>query len=211
MNPLALFFLEMFQLMNQRLVWNFEINTTPLLDIKSLPHYEKEDIKWEARYFWSHHEIICLTGLDDSFLDLRQYEIKHREDHYLLLTDNDFNIKKRREELQYKPLLQEQDNIRGFGKKIDLYHASSPVDLQPDMLHKKGKQVTVCKITLIHKFPTVPSVKLELARLCIQDNVFFSTCIEGRSKTLVTHIAKHLLPGHVSCDYVSFLKQFVKP
>ncbi|ASQ47250.1 hypothetical protein [Legionella clemsonensis] len=197
--------------MNQRLVWNFEINAVPLLDIKTLSNHERENIKWEARYFWSHHEIICLTGLDDSFLDLSRYDIKHREDYYLLLPGNNYNIKRRREELQYKPLLQKQDNICGFGKKIDLYRDSPSADLQVETLSKKSKQINVSKVAFIYKFPTTPSVKLELARLLVKEKIFFSACIEGRSQFLVTHMAKHLLPDQVSCDYVSFLKQFVKP
>ncbi|CEK09418.1 hypothetical protein [Legionella hackeliae] len=197
--------------MNQRLVWNFEINNTPILNIQDLPQSEKESIKWEARYFWSQKEIICLKGLNDSFLDLGNYEIKHRNDQYLLLADDNYNLKKRRDELQYKPLLKEIDGIRGYGSKIDLCHNSAPEHLSLETIQKQALTIAVPKIALIYKFPTVPVVKLELARLTVAEKHFFTVCIEGRSQFLVNHIAKHLLPNQVSCDYVNFLKQIIKP
>ncbi|WED42658.1 hypothetical protein [Legionella cardiaca] len=206
--------------MNQRLVWNFEINPTPPLDLLSLAKDEKDKLKWEARYFWPENTIVTLIGLNDSFLDLGNYEIKHRNDNYLLLPDSDYNIKQRRDELQYKPLLQKIDNIRAYGKKIDLNQPMMPNHSHNTenasltnlltQVQDKAVHVAVHKIVLIYKFPTTPAIKLELARLTVYEKIYFSVCIEGRSQLLVSHIAKHLLVNHVSCDYVNFLRPLQK-
>ncbi|KTC87086.1 hypothetical protein [Legionella brunensis] len=205
--------------MNKRLIWNFEINDQPQLVLDSLPQGEKESIKWEARYFWPEDSIIILNGLDSSFLNLSNYEIKNRQDYYLLLSDYDYNIKQRRDELQYKPLLQEIDNIRGYGKKIDLnlYTSNSlPAALHSTIgllsqLQEKAIKLSVSKIALLYRFQTTPAIKLELARLKVHEKIFFSVCIEGPSQLLVTQIAKYLLPDQISCDYVSFLRQLFTP
>lgn len=194
--------------MTKRLVWNFEINSSSLLNF-SLLIASKEEIKWEVRFFWLEEQIICLNGLDDRLLDLGNYEIKERQDNYLVIPDSNYNVKQRRDELQYKPLLQEIDGVCGYGKKIDLTSSS----IQDPSIHliaqacTKATNIAVSKTALIYKLPTTPTIKLELARLNIAGKFYFSACIEGRSQTLVKQIAKHLLPNQISCDYVNFLKQ----
>lgn len=202
--------------MNKRLVWNFEISSDNLLIFNNLKDI-REELRWEARFFWPEDAIIYLNGLDNHFLALSNYEIKHREDQYFLLTDHDFNIKQRRNQLFYKPHLQKKDLLIGYGKKINL--AESPPDLilagsnnlrVTDLLEKLDKNqqiISVSKEALIYKFPSTPTIKLELARLEISKCVYFSLCVEGRSQALVTTLARGLLGTKVSCDYVSFLKQ----
>lgn len=202
--------------MNTRLVWNFELNHTDLLDLENLKA-EREEIRWEARYFWPADEIIVLSGLDNHFLAPSNCEAKHRQDRYALLTGDNFNIKRRRMEWLYKPLLAEAEGLRGYGKKINLEQCQSDeilpgsLGLQvQDLIHQlenHPKTIELSKEALIYKFPSEPTIKLELARLEMNDNVYFSLCIEGRSQFLVSLIAKHLLGTQVSCDYVSFLKQ----
>ena len=148
---------------------------------------------------------------------MSNYEIKHREDQYSLLADYDFNIKRRRNQLLYKPLLQKKDFLSSYSKKINL--TESPPDLVlagtnnlrvTDLLEKNEQIISVSKEALIYKFPSTPTIKLELARLEIGKCVYFSLCVEGRSQTLVRTLARGLLGTKVSCDYVSFLKQ-IKP
>lgn len=202
--------------MNTRLVWNFEINQNNLLNLENL-NADREEIRWEARYFWPGDTIICLNGLDNRFLTLSNYEIKLRPDRYALLTNHNFNIKQRRMQWLYKPLLAEAEGMRGYGKKIDLANCladeilpgSNGVRAQ-DLLEQIDNHLTTVELVkeaLIYKFPSEPTIKLELARLKLDESVYFSLCVEGRSQFLVSLIAKHLLGTQVSCDYVSFLKQ----
>lgn len=205
--------------MNKRLVWNFEINTDNPLDLQALPHEEKEEIRWEARFFWPEDQIITLYGLEDSFFDLSTYQAKRRQDSYSLLSNLNYNIKRRRLQLLYKPLLKKTDYLQGYGKKINL--ADYPADevlpgtdnvYTPTLFAqlKDSQTIDVIKDTLTYKFPLEPAIKLELARLLINKKIYFSACIEGRSQLFVKTLANHLLKKQISCDYVSFLKQTLK-
>ncbi|WP_028389409.1 hypothetical protein [Legionella fairfieldensis] len=202
--------------MNKRLIWNFEI------DDKSPALYylndEKDSIRWEARYFWPDNTIIPLHGLNDRFLTLSHYEIKHREDSYMLLTEHNYNIKQRFDQLLYKPVVHITDGLYGYGKKINLksYPADEIVPGTPfsasellPRLRTSGQSISVVKDVLIYRFPTAPTVKLELARLTINKTNYLSACLEGRSYTVVKTLAKHLLKDAISCDYVHFLKQIL--
>ncbi|MDP1603593.1 MAG: hypothetical protein Q8M03_10050 [Legionella sp.] len=203
--------------MNKRLVWNFEINNEPPLDFSSLPEDDSEEIRWEARYFWGSDTIITLHGLDDKFFNIALFESKERRDRYYLLPNLDYNIKVRRDELFYKPLLIKERACQAFGKKINLStHPASDtlpglpaitVDKLLDLINTESENVYVEKVALIYKFDTNPRIKLELARLKIADTIYFSACIEGRSKQLVTLISKHVFPKTPTGDYVHFLKE----
>lgn len=202
--------------MNTRLVWNFELNYANLLPLNNLED-SREELRWEARYFWPGKAIIPLNGLDERFLALSNYEFKHRQDDYTLLPKLPLNIKKRRNELVYKPLLQETKILRGYGKKIKL--ADCPPDLilpgrqglkVGDLLtelEENSLEIEVTKEAMIYQFLSEPKIKLELSRLEIRQNIYFSLCVEGRSQKLVAEIARQLLGTEVSCDYVAFLKK----
>jgi hypothetical protein len=205
--------------MNTRLVWNFELSNSNLLyldDLKESP----DELRWEARYFWPGDAIISLKGLDSRFLALSNYEAKHRQDCYSLLADSNFNIKQRRMQLFYKPLLQETDLLRGYGKKINLADYPSDLILPGSrlsaaellkQLENNQQEIEVAKEALIYKFPSEPTIKLELARLEIAKKIYFSLCVEGRSQTLVASLARQLMIKELSCDYVSFLKGILAP
>lgn len=203
--------------MNQRLVWNFEFNTqetTPSLEYPMAK--EAEAIRWEIRFFWPHNTIICLNPAESTLLDLANYQRKERDDHYYLLPEYDYNIKKRREEILYKPLIKKVRQAVGFGSKTALEMDAESSFIQDLQLQKiaqqieaTGKVVHVKKQAFIYKFPTKPTIKLELARLEVLNQIYFSACIEGKSLGLVENIANHLLDKQVSCDYVSFLKKIL--
>ena len=103
--------------MNKRLVWNFEVSDSKNLDFHRL-YDEKDEIRWEARYFWPEKTIIILHGLDERFLALSNYEIKHRQDCYILLPDSPYNIKQRRLNYSINPI--QEEGILGAMVKIDL-------------------------------------------------------------------------------------------
>lgn len=203
--------------MNRRLVWNFEFapTVTPLPSTCFMEQ-KSEGQKWEIRFFWPDDETVILNTLDNSLLDLANYQLKHREDYYYLLPDGNHNIKRRRDELLYKPLLKKEKQAMGFGAKININTleahtpSTSPVDAQLEELAervmKNGVEVYVKKEAFIYKFPTKPKVKLELARLEVHNKIYLSACIEGKSLNLVETIAEHLLGKRISCDYVTFLK-----
>lgn len=207
--------------MNKRLVWNFEIEGKQADQFPHLPPQEREDIRWEARFFWQEESIITLHGLGEDFLNLGHYQCKQRLDKYHLLEDFTYNIKFRREELVYKPLLAVQGTLQGFGKKIDLQQADPDNQLagEPAIsarellqhIHANQRTTTVEKVALIYKFTSVPTIKLELSRLKIDAQTYFSACIEGRSANLVQIICDHIFKQQKTTDYVHFLKQQVKP
>lgn len=205
--------------MNKRFIWNIEINNDEILSLKNLTD-ERDELRWEARYFFNEDEIITLFGLDNQFLLLSNYQVKHREDSYVLLADNHYNIKHRRQEILYKPLLQKEAPAVGYGKKINLKEypeqeiLPGTKNLTPAMLlahiQHNPKEIGVIKDALIYKFPGTPTIKLELARLAINTRIYYSICVEGHSRTLVKRLAKHIVGKKSSCDYVSFLKQTQK-
>ncbi|MDX1836377.1 hypothetical protein DIZ81_01895 [Legionella taurinensis] len=205
--------------MKKRLVWNFEIDPTHAEQFPTLVPAAKESLRWEARYFWTENDIAVLNGLSDYYLDLTRYESKHREDTYHLLLPFDFNIKVRRGELLYKPLLDQTPLLLGFGKKIPLHEQPSEAVLPGtdglsarqllELIEKGSQLITVEKDALIHQLTHEPTIKLELSRLKLGSRIFFSACLEGRSQALVQALARHLFPDLKPCDYVRFLKQQV--
>jgi hypothetical protein len=203
--------------MNKRLVWNFEINVSKRSNIEQLLSQEQELIRWEARYFWPEDTIITLHGLSSSILNLAHFQIKERHDSYYLLPQRHLNIKKRDEKLLYKPLLNQKNHCYGFGKKINLMDISTeqalpscPLMKAGDLLNlvqSHGEIIEVNKVALIYKFACSPTIKLELSRLIINKETYFSASIEGRSYYLVTQLCHLLMKQQISCDYITFLQQ----
>jgi hypothetical protein len=206
--------------MNQRLVWNFEISNHPQLNFNDFSSEEDKEMKWEARFFWSTDKIITLRGLDNQFINLENYDIKHRKDQYLLLPQSHYNVKERRNKIFYKPRLNLIEGIPGYGKKIELTADNSEDSLPGtegisaltllNELEQVANKVSVDKIALVYRLPTSPTLKLELSRLEVEHTIYFSACIEGRSQKLVRDFAKHLLVEPIFCDYVSFLQQALR-
>lgn len=196
--------------MAQRLVWNFEVSKTSAFSVAQLQAEKEETLKWEARFFWAEEEIITFAAIDESLCNLASYRQKHREDEYYLLPELHYNIKRRRKELFYKPIISQSTFATGFGPKINLDEKNTPHLDEIRGKIAKAQLVPVVKDAFIYEFKTVPKVKLELARLEVANKVFFSACIEGRTAFLVAEIAKHLLGERVSCDYVTFLKGILK-
>ncbi len=205
--------------MNQRFIWNFEFSTKKIVPFSTLIE-PPDNLKWEIRYFWPQDRIISLYNIDDSLLDITHYQQKHKEDCYYLLPNENCNIKYRRNQILYKPLLQRSNKAVGYGAKINLVTVSDypeqpqePITYLHDLLYQAqtfGKKINVKKTSFTYKFATTPHVKLELARLVVHDEVYFSACIEGKSLPLVETINKHLLDDQVSCEYVTFLKSINK-
>lgn len=196
--------------MTQRLVWNFEFAKRKLPPPVLQEAYAVEDLKWEIRFFWPQDYIITLHALENSQLDLMSYQLKHREEYYFLLPGAHYNIKERRGELLFKPILKRSKQAIGFGSKIALVENNDPTFQEIlNTTQQEGQKILVNKEVFVYKFNTTPSVKLELARLEINKQIFFSACIEGRSLYLVETISEYLLDTHLSCDYVSFLKNII--
>jgi hypothetical protein len=204
--------------MKKRLIWNFEIiNDTPLDLPTEVAEGELETRPWEVRCFGDENNIMTLQGLDDSFLNLNHCKIKKRRDTYYLLPDQDYNVKRRRLELFYKPLIKKDGVFLEFGKKINLaeYPAREILPGNPpisaeDLLkrvHMEGVAVSVEKTALIFKFPDLLGIRLELARFTLGDNVFFSACLESSSQQWVRLLGEQILPLDNATDYVNFLKK----
>jgi hypothetical protein len=202
--------------MTQRLVWNFEFTRTKKHSSHDLKDQCEEDLKWEARFFWPEEHIINLALLDDSLIDLAQYQQKQKKDHYYLVPDQNYNIKFRRDELFYKPLVKQGKYAHGFGAKINLSEFDQQECPDPELKNtirqivldiKNAKEVVVKKDSFTYKFPVHPHIKLELSRLEVDELIYFSACIEGKSRTLVETLSKRLLGKQTSCDYISFLKK----
>ena len=196
--------------MRKRLIWNFEIDGDRPLEIPEALPAEPDSGRWESRFFWSSKEVILLNGLDDRFLALSRYEAKHRQDTYCLLPDTDYNIKIRRNQTLYKPMIMKTAQAVAYGKKINL-EASSPETLNNTLdllgrIQREGVRIDVDKEAFIYRFETTPKTKLELARLSIANTIYFSLCIESRSRHLVELITKQVTGEQVSSDYVSFLR-----
>ena len=209
--------------MNTRLVWNFEITPNCQLHLPEAQVIASADTHWESRFFWSANDIIVLSGLDETFLELSRYKIKHRLDSYYLLPDADYNIKKRRDELVYKPILKRSPSAIEYGKKIKLKKDASIIELTSSTLTnftsdndhqslvrkiaEQSLEVPVEKDALIYKFESHPSTKLEIARLIINHQVFYTLCVEAPTLFLVEEITRQLTKESPSQDYVLFLKK----
>ena len=203
-------------MMNKRLVWNFEINADKPLQVPSAAGTGDDLKRWESRFFWPDDQIITLHGLNDHFLELSRYKIKHREDTYFLLADTDYNLKIRREQLVYKPILMKKNQLIAYGKKIKLDEQAPDTQLpgceEKDTktfiarIHDQGKKVSVEKEALIYTFETSPNTKLELAWLHVTNKAYFSLSIESRSIEWVKSITRQLLGDLCARDYVTFLK-----
>lgn len=204
--------------MNKRLVWNFELNSLLPINLRTLNTYDKDLLRWEKRFFWPETSIITLNNIDSSYLSFADCKIKQRVDDYYLLTNASYNLKQRQGNLLYKPCLQIKDKCLGFGKKIDLstcaqhenlpgFDKSETVNQLFTRIQKEKITLLVEKTAFIFTLPTTPRIKLELARLCLHGQYYFTVCVEGYSYDLVHLLSDHLLKQSISCDYVSFLKQ----
>jgi hypothetical protein len=205
--------------MAERLIWNFEFHQQKQTPLITLIANDPNDLKWENRFFWSADEIIHLNTIDPLLLDITRYQQKHKEDYYYLLPKKNLNIKRRRGELLYKPVVKRSGSMLGFGPKINLDGIETlPKDKDSNFealkkiisaVNAQGVKIFVKKEAFIYKFPTTPTIKLELARLEVNNKVYFSVCVEGRSMQLVKTISAILLTRQKSCGYVSFLKSII--
>ena len=168
---------------SKSLIWNFEIINTPAEAPYDRLKATHDPLQWEARYFWPENQKITLHGLDESYLNLSRYTYKHREDTYMLLDNGDLNIKKRRNNLFYKPNIGTLPDpllgpLYGFGKKINLH--TYPADalipehqiINTTELLKQlltAKTITVNKELVIYTFHSNPPIQLELSRLTIKE------------------------------------------
>ena len=198
--------------MTNRLVWNFEFTPSTNFLLLNLDKVEENELKWEARFFWPETEIITLQLLDSDLLELAHYQHKQKSDKYYLLKQG-FNIKNRRDELVYKPLIKKGKYSLGFGHKLTLAEPDkTPPDLYKSDLKKiiagikHSTAVLVKKESFSYKFATQPHTKLELARIEINSAIYFTLCVEGQSRYLVEKISKKLLGKRATEDYVGFLK-----
>ena len=202
--------------MNKRLAWNFEVNDDTSIQLPDPQVIEQNEVRWEARFFWSNDDIITLHGLNDTYLELSRYKAKHRQDIYCLLPTENYNLKIRREQLIYKPLLTTTPEALGFGNKINLEEQASPQFLPGinnintktllEKIQQDGCRIQVEKEALIYRFDTTPKSTIELARLTINKISYFSANIESRSMVLVKSISQQIIGKRVTCDYVNFLK-----
>ena len=202
--------------MNKRLIWNFEINSEHPLTIPPAGHFIQSPNKWEARFFWPADQIITLRGLNDDFLKLSHYQIKHRTDTYYLLPNADYNLKIRHNQLFYKPLLMKKSLAVAYGKKMKLEEHTADLTLpginNKDItallshIEKNGLKINVEKEALIYQFDTTPTTKLELAWLAVKEKSYFSVCLESGAFSIVESIANQLIGDMPTSDYVTFLK-----
>lgn len=201
--------------MNKRLVWNFEIDTNSSLKIPNVDNFVQSPNRWESRFFWPEDHIVTLHGLNDDFLKLSHYQIKHRQDTYYLLPHTDYNIKTRHEQLFYKPMLMKKPQAIAYGKKIKIEEDASSLQLPGyedtnvtkliSYIKNQGVKINVEKEALIYQFNTIPQTKLELAWLCVTNKTYISASIESRSFTLVESMTRQLLGDLPTSDYVTFL------
>jgi hypothetical protein len=205
--------------MIHRLVWNFEFTTAKGWDISQLQEKKEENLKWEARFFWAEEEIIRFALIDTALLELVNYQHKQKKDYYYVLPDKEYNIKRRRDELLYKPLIKKTKHVSGFGSKVNLGELSKTPDVENciidapviiEQLTLNSIEVLVKKESFTYKFPVQPQIKLELSRIEINHHIYFSACVEGKSRDLVEKISKHLVSKKTSSDYISFLKKRIK-
>jgi hypothetical protein len=203
--------------MTHRLIWNFEINSQTTLNLPRSSSIRHDKPRWEARFFWTDGPIITLHGLTHHFLRLSQYKIKDRQDLYYLLPHLNYNVKRRREHLFYKPISIQYPQAIAYDKKIKLeeHDTTEPLpgcgenNAQSLLLRiqAEGKAILVEKEALISSFPTSPPTTLELARLSIDNTIYFTASIESHALSLVENISTQLL-GHLPpSDYVTFLKE----
>lgn len=206
--------------MNQRLVWNFEINNKSELIWPSPSTPEHPQLHWEVRYFWPKDVIITLHGLSDTFLNLSLFHSKHRQDTYYLLPNSDYNLKLRHQKLSYKPLLIQQGACIAYGKKIKLeeLNDNSPVPSSDETastllqrIQQQAIPMLVEKDVLIYHFQSPAPLKLELARLMIGTQHYFSASLEGNDVELLEALRQQMFGQEKSCSYMSFLHQELKP
>jgi len=206
--------------MNKRFIWNFELNINAAQHLEIPEAMGSDAGRWESRFFWPEDSIIVLNGLNEHFLALSHYQIKHREDTYYLVPNTDYNIKIRREQLFYKPILARKLGAVAYGKKINLEELplnmhlpnTEEKDVQTFMarIQKEGIKTHVQKEALIYKFDTTPPTKLEIARLCIADKNYYSASIESHSMVLVESLGQQIIPNGMASDYVQFLRNISK-
>ncbi|MBA2650320.1 MAG: hypothetical protein H0U75_12160 [Legionella sp.] len=200
--------------MVRSLIWNFAFKLQTPWSIESLKAYEKETIKWEARVFWPEQQVVILNLLEPDLLKIEKYKYKVREDTYYLFPDDTYNVKSRRNQLLYKPMVKQSSIATGFASKINLdepenYAKSCDVVFLNTIKVKAhtAAVVPVTKEAYIYKFHTIPKIKLEIARLEVGGGFYMSACVEGRSLCLVETVCAHLMGKQVFIDYPCFLKK----
>lgn len=199
--------------MNQPLIWRFVVTTNPKGSLFPMKEDKEDLLKWELRYFWSDTDNIAINLIHDDLLILGRYKEKQRKDEYYLLPDSLLNIKQRKNQLLYKPVIRTTRHAIAFGKKIPLDDLPKDMDQNlastlESLRHKvlaEADRIPVKKEAYVFKFPCTPTIKLELARLEVHNKTYYSACVEGRSLSLVETISKALFGTLEPSDYMHFL------
>jgi len=177
-----------------RFIWQFELTGRQWLP---QGNWQKDSHKWEIRYFWPIDQIVELN-LNEQQLNWDQGECKLQRDVYWLDVNNPTNIKQRRDQLVYKPVVQQHHNRTAFDKKQRL---------DPDELSQSNfKTIEVEKMALQLKIHQKPKCMLELSKIQLQNQTFSSLCIESRCGELLDNIDDHLQLSGKACDYITFLR-----
>jgi hypothetical protein len=201
--------------MSKRLIWNFEIARNSQIKLPQDNALKSKDRRWESRFFWPEDEPIILHGLDDGFLNISRYTIKHRADSYLILDDRNYYFKIRRQQLIYKPQLEQTKYALAYGKKISFQSINDihlpegeTLDLTKFIAKVKSEARTIAleKEILQYKFDLLPKVTMELARIKINNHIYFSLSIESRVLLWTEYLSQHIIIDKSPSDYVSFLK-----
>lgn len=195
---------------SKRFIWQFDLDMQNPIQFP-LQSYEKEPISWEARYFWHEDEIITIHGLTSDFLKPSNYRFKKTHDTYYILPHRTHNLKKRHGKLFYKPLIAERNGLFGFEKKIAL-DAQSQKNLHLPALTEliDATRIQVKKEVLLHTFKTRPAVKMEIARLAVENQIYMTFCLEANSYSLVDQLRSRLIRDRKTCQYVHWIKNILK-
>ncbi len=203
-------------------IWNFYINISDfnqsnLFSCETSEKIAKEDkAKWEARYFFPIETPIVLNWPHSLPFSFHFAKAKTHEDTYIIHPEHVINLKKRRSDIYYKPLIKKKQGLFYFGKKeaIDENNPiklSQTTQLDSTRIQNEGTLIALTKNVLKFNYDHPMRCQLEFGWFISQEKNYSTFGIESKSFETVRTLSSFILPNEKKTDYINFLKENLFP
>ncbi|MFN7365306.1 MAG: hypothetical protein ACK5TR_05125 [Alphaproteobacteria bacterium] len=200
-------------------LWNFRLAPWKTKDVPpAFAQLQDLDIDtFEVHYFWPITTTsVIVPTFEQALYYTENYRHKFHDDHYVLSSDLEKNLKFRKGELLLKQEMFKRGDIHAFAKKVHyLVHHTDGIE-ESDLLKlatARFPQVTplevvhVIKESMRLKLKAFPTTKIEFSRLVVEDNHYVSLCIEGKNLETVVYLNEQLDFKTPPQSYMSFIKE----
>ena len=203
-------------------IWNFHIKVSDFKQSNLFSSETSEKIakenksKWEARFFFPIETPIFLNWPHSLPFSFYFAKAKTHEDTYIIHPEQVINLKKRRTDIYYKPLIEKKQDLFYFGKK-EIIDEKNPIILsqttQLDItrIQNESALIALTKNVLKFNYDHPMTCQLEFGSFTFQEKIYSTFGIESKSFEAVSTLSSFILPNEKKTDYINFLKENLFP